>query len=122
MVEDFRIVMKRKCFSTLLGLLLTMRAAGQPATYYVNDGIVNTPPQIDALNFINNGTFDLFLGTLLPYQTANTLTFTNRGLMSSDTGFRFDTFSTQSGLHSSASNWVNQSTAVVNCGVSNFII
>ncbi|MSU57843.1 MAG: hypothetical protein EXS35_06620 [Pedosphaera sp.] len=115
--------MKCKLLSGLVGLALVARASAQTATYYVNDGVVTTPPQIDALNFINNGTFSFFLGSFaLPYQTANTITSTNRGLMECDSGFRFDKYSTATGLHSPASNWVNQTTGTINCGVNTNLI
>ena len=121
--KTFGSLMKCRLLSGLAGLLVVAGASARTDTYYVNDGVVNTPPQIDALNFLNNGTFSFLIGSLSqPYQTANTITFTNRGLMDCDSGFRFDKFSTQTGLHTSASNWVNQTAGTINCGVSTGII
>ena len=123
--------MKCRLLSALVGLALVPMAPAQTATYYVNDGIVNFPPQVDAFNFINNGTFNLSLGgfgtffvglnqfgllSSQPYETANTLTYTNRGLMQNSSGFRFETFSTQTGLRRPASSFVNQATGTLNCG------
>lgn len=108
--------MKRKFLSGVLGLALVQVASGQTASFYVNDGIVTTPPQVDALNFINNGTISLF-GIFDAFETANTLTYTNRGLLDSIAGFRFDTYSTQTGLRRPASVFINQATGTINSGL-----
>ncbi len=56
---------------------------------YQNYGYVTNPPSVDATNFYNQGTFTNFI-TTLPWDTQNTLYFTNRGIMSGSCGFRFD--------------------------------
>jgi hypothetical protein len=102
-------VMKKLIFSGLLALALARSASAQPSQTWINNGtiITNIPPQIDALNVINNGIFQVSLngstsivssliGTLVlnpviePYQFSDMLTFTNRGLIASDNGFIFN--------------------------------
>jgi hypothetical protein len=90
-------LMKGPRLWALLGLLLARAALGTDALYE-NDGIViyngapgTYPPMIDAINFVNNGTFTI--NTVL-YETWNTINYTNNSLMSSDVGFRFDTQTT----------------------------
>src|SRR5215208_1584179 len=56
---------------------------------YTNFGAVTDPaPQIDAINFVNEGTFDIF--TQFPFDTSNTLNVTNRGTLTGTVGYRFD--------------------------------
>ncbi len=90
-------LMKWLRLCALLGLLLARAALGTDALYE-NDAIVDYegaahtyPPQIDATNFVNNGTFTI--NTML-FETANTVNYTNNSLMSSDVGFWFDTQTT----------------------------
>jgi hypothetical protein len=81
----------------LLALATALAAHSLPAQtvpVYINDGLVQAPPQvppqIDALTFINNATFNIQgLLSTFPYATANTLNYTNRGTMSSSSGFAF---------------------------------
>jgi hypothetical protein len=90
-----------KRLSTLAFLFALAFACGaQPAPRYENFGTITEPPQIDATEFINHGEFDLF--TALPFDTLNTLYFTNRGIMIGSVGYRFD-YSTLSGRRPAAS-------------------
>lgn len=64
---------------------------------YANYGLVTTPPQIDATVFLNAGQFDfttagggIGIGANVPFDTQYTLFYTNRGLMNSPIGWRFD--------------------------------
>src|SRR5436309_1194082 len=103
--------MKYKVLAGLAGLLLVNSAFTQAGANYRNDGFVIVPPliapNIDATTFVNNGQFvinftnELFivlgreteLGVQAdPYETQNTLNFTNLpgAFMSCNTGFRFD--------------------------------
>jgi hypothetical protein len=106
----------------VFGLLLVFawsRALAQD-TYYENDGIVTYPgnmtsaPQIDALNFINNGTFVINFPQVISFgiqpffQTSDTINYTNTGVMMVNTGFKFDTLSSVSGLETMAGNFDNQ--------------
>jgi hypothetical protein len=110
--------MKWPRLCALLGLLLARAALGTEALYE-NDAIVDYtgaphtyPPQIDATNFVNTGTF--IIDTEL-YETWNTINYTNigYGLMSSDAGFVFDT-QTTSGSHLMAGSFYNVNE--VDCG------
>jgi hypothetical protein len=74
---------------------------------YINNGTITFPPQIDATTVINNGTFSLL--TLLPFDTSNTLNFTNTGTMTGSAGFRFDT-SPNVGARRLAANFRNRVT------------
>jgi hypothetical protein len=89
-------LMKWPRLCALLGLMLARAALGTDELYE-NNAIVDYagvpytyPPMIDATNFVNNNTFTI--DTLLyPYETWNTINYTNNSLMSSDFGFWFDT-------------------------------
>ena len=103
--------MKRLFLSGFFGLLLVSGAWGQTSAFYVNNGIVNEPPDIDAINFVNNGIFDLSSTFLsLPFDTSNTQNFTNRNSMRASIGFRFDTVPTPFGARRMAANFVNAGT------------
>ena len=85
--------MKQKLIIGLLALAVASIALGEPAQFYVNDGIVSSAtnaPVIDALNFVNNNIFDVFSPG--PYRTYDTINFTNKGIMSGSPGFDFQTF------------------------------
>lgn len=117
--------MKWPRLCALLGLLLARAASGTDALYQ-NDGIVfyngaphTYPPLIDAINFVNNGTFTIDWNifpinpyTGMPnyantyYETWNTINYTNNSLMSSDDGFWFDT-QTTGGSHLMAGSFYN---------------
>ena len=60
---------------------------------YINDGIISDYPadQIDAVAFVNYGTFNV--STYLPFDFQNTLYITNYGTMIGNPGFQFDTAS-----------------------------
>ena len=51
-------------------------------------GLISSPPQVDAINFYNSGTWTIFATS--PYETANTLTYTNTATMASSPGWEFD--------------------------------
>jgi hypothetical protein len=107
---------------TSLTLLLGVTEAAQttfinPAgsTFnFINNGTTTTP-QIDAVNFINNGTFNAdttgFSG--LPFETADTLNYTNTGSMSGDSGWLFDLSPASVGSRRSAANFFNDNLASV---------
>ncbi|MEI2723836.1 MAG: hypothetical protein V9H26_09940 [Verrucomicrobiota bacterium] len=83
--------MKRLLISGLLSLLLLPQLGRATDATYVNNGTITFPPQIDATNVINFGTFN-FGGnpTVEPFDTSNTRNFTNSGFMIGSVGFRFD--------------------------------
>lgn len=94
--------MKCKFFLSLFAAALVQSSPAQTALFYVNDGVVQAPPgvppNIDAVNFVNNNLFELSLGSFSlflnsqPFYTANTLNYTNFGTIVSDMGFNFSTY------------------------------
>lgn len=91
--------LRTKSLPVLLGLLLSpllvMMADSQTEPLFSNTGAINgTPPQVDATNFYNSGTWNIF--TSAPYQTQDTLNYTNTGngtssgLMVGENGWEFD--------------------------------
>lgn len=80
-----------RLFSTLSLVIVALVQAGAAATLplYQNNATVDNP-QIDATAVENNGT--ITTATTLPYDTANTLFYTNNasGVMSGNVGFRFE--------------------------------
>jgi hypothetical protein len=104
-----RIFMKWKLFTAMAGLALAWSAFAQTGATYRNDGFIIVPPliapQIDAGTFINNGQFIInFTNQPVPpiftdlgvqpdpYETQNTINFTNLAgaFMSCNVGFRLD--------------------------------
>ena len=78
-------------------MLCGATAAQATDPIYANYGLVTTPPQIDATIFLNAGQFDfttaggsIGIGANVPFDTQYTLFYTNRGLMNSPIGWRFD--------------------------------
>jgi hypothetical protein len=85
----------------ILHLLGGLAAAAGTSPMFINQAPVQSPPdiapQIDARAFVNESVFNVTGYALygfypLPYQTANTVCFTNYGSMSGDPGFLFDNF------------------------------
>ncbi len=124
-------LMKRN-LPTLLLLLVASAAWAQPMTYYVNDGVVqcppDIPPQIDALNFINNNSFTIIdTNILIPnsrlYDTSDTINFTNSAsaVMVGDPGFQFDTAPSGSGLRQRAGAIYNAGRITVGTGTNTVI-
>jgi hypothetical protein len=111
-------------WSLVLGAWVALLPPAALATdaFYINNGIVSVtspptdPPQIDATNFVNNGLFaitNLNNGSLtppFPYETWNTLNFSNRNRMVGDSGFRFDKYNPNNSQRSMAANFVNANT------------
>src|SRR5437016_7627137 len=97
-----------KRFFTLGALTLMLLPCVSHATdeFYINNGTLDFPPQIDAINVINNGTFDFF--TTYPFDTSNTQNFTNNGTMFGSVGFRFDNAPSVSGIRVPAASFRNR--------------
>src|SRR5215472_10526817 len=72
----------------------------------VNNGIITTPPQIDTITFVNNGSI-LINTAPATWYTYDTLNYTNTGIMIGTAGFRFDTVPTGVGSRTIAANFVN---------------
>lgn len=106
--------MKRLFLSGWLVLALARLLSAQPSQTFENRGrlsyplTTNNPPQIDALNFINSGEFEIsfnsissavngglsgalvFSSQIRPFEFFDVNSYTNRGTMLCDTGFTFD--------------------------------
>ena len=125
--------MKRHILIGLAGLAMVSVASGATSASYVNNSVLISPPAtlpvVDATNFINNSAFIdnglnlLVINTSLqevqPYETANTLNYTNYGVLGSLAGFQFDYFNTHIAQHIMAANLDNEVGAVINCGGTN---
>jgi len=68
--------MKRFPFLSALAVLVTL-CCEQRALGYINNGAVTVVPVIDDVSFVNNGLIQI--STELPFETQNTLYFTNSG-------------------------------------------
>ena len=64
-----------------------------------------TPPQIDAINFYNEATWNI--GTVSPFETAHTLNYTNKGSMTGMVGWEFDWGAAVLGPRSWSANFFN---------------
>jgi hypothetical protein len=121
--------MKRQILSGLAGLAIVSVALGRTDPAFINNSVMifpsvtyPVPPMIDATNFINNSAFiDNTFNSLFvtPYATANTVNYTNFGVLGSLEGFRFDTFNTHTARYSRAGNLHNEVGAIINCGGTN---
>ncbi|HEU5123273.1 MAG TPA: hypothetical protein VFW05_04325 [Verrucomicrobiae bacterium] len=91
------------------GCGLALVSVGAPSQNYVNPAgnLVISPEIIDAVNFLNLGTFQLAGVPYIPYETFDTLNYTNSGLMVSAPGWRFDLNSNKTGKRSWSANFVN---------------
>src|SRR5262245_7551637 len=105
--------MKQLSCIGLAGLVWAAHALGATAPIYINTGTVLSAPQIDATAFLNEGTFSVFAGGFLPYETQNTLNFTNHGQMTASPGFRL-LYIGDNGYRFPAANIINGSGAVIN--------
>lgn len=77
---------------------------------FINFGTLTNVPQIDAVSFVNHGLFSV--SAILPYETQNTLYFTNTGRMDGSPGFRLENISS-SGKRQPASSIYNAPDAVI---------
>jgi hypothetical protein len=133
--------MKRLVISFLLAAVWPLAMFSQPAGSFINNGVINappdTPPQVDALNFVNNGTMNIQLGsgfssigglivetlTTPPFDFSDVLNYTNNGTMTCDAGFRFDTAPSTSGVRHMASSFFNKNRGLISSGsISNFVV
>ncbi len=72
----------------LAGLAMLPASLSAADAYWINSGIVTTPPQINATNVVNNAGATISIGTLLPFQTSSTVNFTNKGTMTGSVGWK----------------------------------
>ena len=77
---------------------------------YLNNGTVINP-QIDAVTFINDGTFEAV--DILPFETSSTLNFTNNGTMIAAVGFLLDDSPAGAGSRRPSANFFNGNSGVI---------
>ena len=119
--------MKKLILTGLASLAMLSVAPGRTDPYYINNlklvfNPPDAPPMIDATNFINNVAFiDNTFNSLFvaPFEMANTVYYTNFGVLGALQGFRFDTFNTETALYTRAGTLHNAGGAVINCGGTN---
>ncbi len=103
--------MKRLLLSGLVSLALSP-LAGMAANYFnPNGGLVTSPIDIQAVNFTNYGTFNIY--SLGPFETWDTLNYHNKGQMNCAPGWRFHTLSSANGSSRLAANFVNENPGVI---------
>lgn len=118
-------VMKPKFLCSLLGLALVAPVFGQDLTYE-NPGFFSAPPEIppniDALNFVNDGQFIInFTNTVWllppyqppsPYEMQNVQNYTNSfgAFLSCNTGLRLENYDPTLGIRQPASTFWNDGT------------
>ncbi|MCF7763223.1 MAG: hypothetical protein K9N62_06075 [Verrucomicrobia bacterium] len=95
---------KRIVLFWVLTALCLARPQAATTPLYQNLGVLTSTPQIDATAFANHGDFSVF--SILPFETQNTLNFTNTGRMFGNPGFRFETISATS-VRTPARSFVN---------------
>lgn len=106
--------MNRKILPALLWVLAALGAQAATLPIYVNSTRVVSPPQlapqIDARAWLNQAFFGITNFTGVPYESQNTLFFTNSPLtiMNADPGYRF--FENVGGQRRWMSHWENQGT------------
>lgn len=127
--------MKRFFLASILAAGLGLSAVADPAPVFINNGslITNAPPPVDALQFINNGTFDIgfniitnvnsslvgsivFAQSIFPFDFSDVLIYTNRGVMACDTGFIFDDAPSTNGIRHRSSLFGNANVGQISSG------
>ncbi len=102
-------------FKTVIAILILAIVKGlcQTTPIYVNerDFVGDTPPQVDARAFVNQALFNITT-TPYPFETQNTLYFTNKGsgTMYGSVGFRFDYYYPSNEMRLPAETFVNHGT------------
>lgn len=100
--------MKRFFNSSLLAATLLLPVTNRAAdSLYENFGNVFDAPVINATNFLNHGSMIFATGTLTPFETFDTLNYTNDGTMISSVGWRFEHTPTYTANRRMANSFVN---------------
>jgi hypothetical protein len=79
-----------KFFSLCLLIVLFPFLGKATIGTYVSPASVTFPPQVDATNFYNAGTWNLLDISFTPYETSHTLNYYNKGSMQGTPGWEFD--------------------------------
>src|SRR5258705_10492454 len=102
--------MKRVFLASTMLIAFARIAVGQTANFLINNGFVLGPPQIDALNVVNNNYMGIFVTNgafnIQLFDTSNTQNFTNSatGVMEGSPGFQFDNAPATLGLRKRSAN------------------
>lgn len=100
--------MKRFIISSLLAATLLPVTSRAADSLYENFGNVGPiAPVINATNFLNHGTFNIGTVTREPFETYDTLNYTNDGTMISRVGWRFEHTPTYAAGRRMANSFVN---------------
>jgi hypothetical protein len=96
-------------------MLAPAAAMATPTQFYINPAnvLVTSQVQIDAVNFINHGSFNIGTFPYIPFETFDTLNYTNDGTMLASPGWRFNLNSTVTGLRSWSANFVNANPGLI---------
>jgi hypothetical protein len=117
----------KKPLLAVVGLLLASQVSPAALAKWENTGFINAATNIDATIFVNRGSisvstwiFNEFGGSELPFQTTDTLIYTNRvgpgaGRMFGTPGFNFD-YLPLGGSHQRAAKFFNGNNAVIEGG------
>jgi hypothetical protein len=97
--------------SVWFGLALFPLMAMGTDSLYTSPASVTTPPNVDATNFFNNGTWNISTYPQ-PFATKSTLNYTNRGTMTGSVGWQFD-FGSGSGGRTWSANFLNDNGATI---------
>ncbi len=91
------------------GMLSPLAALATPAQFYINPAniLVASQLQIDAINFVNYGSFSFSVYPFIPFETFDTLNYTNFGSLTLAPGWRFDHNSTVTGKRDWSANFFN---------------
>ena len=106
--------MKRLLLLAFLGVLPASLALATSTTYINNSTVTvtNGSDQIDAASFINNGRFVTRVYPL-PFESWNTLYWTNKGQMTGSPGFQFDYFDSAGQTTGWSANFQNSVNATI---------
>ncbi len=112
-VKQFSMRMTKSGLTVGVLLFLSLGNLRAVDAIYENFGMPTSTPQINAITFINHGLFSV--SSILPYDTQNTLHFSNFGIMVGEPGFRFD-FVNAAGVRRPAADFYNGFDAQVFAG------
>ena len=110
--------LRAKSLLILFSLLLSSFMALATQSTFSNTGAIDgIPPNVDATNFYNSGTWAI--ETSMPYQTQHTLNYTNTGngttsgSMIGSVGWEFDYGPLPSGGRGMSASFYNDSSAII---------
>ena len=100
--------------SVFLGCLLaaSWAANAQQATFISPANVGNPPPNVNATNFINSGSWNINTSPL-PYQTFSTYNYTNTGTMIGSIGWDFSHGPYPNGVRGWAANFFNNNVGFI---------